>query len=187
VLVNNARHQRHDHKARFADVETETIESEVDANMLAPILLAKAVLPGMIERGSGTIIDLTSSAGYGEPTAVAEKGGYSSSYAFAKGGLHRLVPMLALELGDQGIHAFNVSPGFVITEKNESRMVALGMSDHVGARPYVPGRVIAWLASSPEAAELNGRTIMAQPFAVERGIVEEWRENPPDQDGPSVF
>jgi NAD(P)-dependent dehydrogenase (short-subunit alcohol dehydrogenase family) len=187
VLVNNARHQRHDHKARFLDVEPETLELELDANLLVPVLLSKLVLPGMVERGSGTIVNLTSSAGYGDPTAVAEKGGWSTSYALAKGGLHRLAPMIAMELGDRGIRAFNLSPGFVITEKNETRLVALGMATHVGARPYVPGQVIAWLAASPDAAELNGRTIMAQPFAIERGLVDEWRDDPPDESAPSVL
>jgi NAD(P)-dependent dehydrogenase (short-subunit alcohol dehydrogenase family) len=185
VLVNNARHQRHDHKARFIDVELETIELELDANLLVPVVLSKKVLPGMLERGGGTIINLTSGAGYRDPDAVAEKGGWSTSYALAKGGLHRLAPMIAMELGERGIRAFNLNPGFVVTEKNESRIAALGMGIHVGARPFVPGAVCAWLATSPDALELNGRTIKAQPFAVERGIVEEWRgDDPPvDPDG----
>lgn len=175
VLVNNARHQRHDHKARFLDVSIETIESEIDANLFAPVYLAKLVLPGMVERGSGTIMSLTTGAGYRDPEAPANKGGWSTSYALAKGGLHRLVPMIAMELGDKGIHAFNVNPGFVVTEKNEARIAALGMGIHVGARPSVPGSVIAWLASSPDAAELNGKTIFSQPFALEHGTHEDWR------------
>lgn len=83
--------------------------------------------------------------------------------------------MIAMELGEKGILAFNVNPGFVVTEKNEARIAALGMGIHVGARPSVPGSVIAWLATSPEAVALNGRTIQSQPFALERGIHEEWR------------
>jgi len=175
VLVNNARHQRYDHKARFVDVSVDTLESEIDANLFAPVYLAKLVLPGMVERGFGTIISLTSGAGYRDPDAVADKGGWSTSYAVAKGGLHRLVPMIAMELGDAGIRAFNLNPGFVVTEKNEARIAALGMGRHVGAPPSVPGSVAAWLASSPDAVALNGRTIIAQPFALERGIHAEWR------------
>ena len=176
VLVNNARHQRHDHKARFADVSLETIEAELDGNLLVPVVLAKLVLPGMIERGTGTIVNLTSGAGYRDADAVAEKGGWSTTYALAKGGLHRLAPMIALELGDQGIHAFNLNPGFVVTEKNASRLAALGMGIHVGAPPSVPGSVIAWLATDPDAASLNGRTILAQQFALDHGTHADWRE-----------
>jgi NAD(P)-dependent dehydrogenase (short-subunit alcohol dehydrogenase family) len=175
VLVNNARHQRHDHKARFLDVSVESIDAELDANLIAPVVLAKLVVPGMLERGSGTIVNLTSSAGYRNPDATAERGGWSTSYALAKGGLHRLAGMIAVELGDRGIRAFNLNPGFVVTEKNASRIEALGMGIHVGAPPSVPGAVAAWLASHPDAGAYNGRTIMAQPFALERGLHAEWR------------
>lgn len=72
VLVNNARHQRYDHKARFADVSIESLEAELGANLFAPVYLAKLVLPLMIERGRGTIMSLTSGAGYRDPDAVAE-------------------------------------------------------------------------------------------------------------------
>jgi NAD(P)-dependent dehydrogenase (short-subunit alcohol dehydrogenase family) len=177
VLVNNARHQAHDHKARFIDVEISTLQDEVDANLLAPAVLAKAVLPGMLERGAGTIVNVTSSAGYRAPDSPADQGGWSTSYAMAKGGLQRLAPMIAMELGDRGIDAFNLNPGFVITEKNETRIAALGMSRHAGARPPVPAAVIAWLATDPAARELNGCTINAQPFALERGLCPDWRED----------
>jgi NAD(P)-dependent dehydrogenase (short-subunit alcohol dehydrogenase family) len=177
VLVNNARHQRFDHKARFIDVSLETLEVELNANLLAPAFLSKLVLPGMVERRSGIIINLTSTAGYRDPDAPAEKGGWSTSYALAKGGLQRLAPMIAMELGDKGIRAFNLNPGFVVTEKNASRILALGMGIHVGAPPSVPGAVAAWLASDPEAVALNGRTINAQPFALEHGLHPEWRQN----------
>ena len=53
-------------------------------------------------------MNLTSTAGYMNPPATADKGGWSTSYALAKGGLQRMAGMIALELGDQGIDAFNV-------------------------------------------------------------------------------
>ena len=190
VLVNNGRHQAHDHKARFADVELDTLEAELDANLLAPVVLAKAVVPGMLERGTGTIVNVTSGAGYRAPDSTADKGGWSTSYALAKGGLQRLAPMIALELGDRGINAFNLNPGFVITEKNEARIAALGMDRHSGARPPVPAAVVAWLATDPGAGELNGCTINAQPFALERSLCPDWRADPsvpPSGDTESVI
>jgi hypothetical protein len=44
-----------------------------------------------------------------------------------------------------------------------------------GAPPSVPASVIAWCASSPDAAELNGQTILAQRFAKQRGLHPEWK------------
>jgi NAD(P)-dependent dehydrogenase (short-subunit alcohol dehydrogenase family) len=161
VLVNNARHQRHDHKARFADLSIESLEIELDANLLAPVVLAKAVLPGMLERERGTIVNLTSDAGYRGPDAPADQGGWSTSYALAKGGLHRLAPMIAMELGDRGIRAFNLNPGFVVTEKNASwwrRSAWHPRRYHPAARP-----VIAWLASDLRPSDLNGRPSWRRP------------------------
>jgi NAD(P)-dependent dehydrogenase (short-subunit alcohol dehydrogenase family) len=176
VLVNNARHQRHDHRARFADVSIETLDLELQGNLLAPAVLAKLVLPGMIERRSGTIINLTSTAGYLNPPGTAEKGGWSSSYALAKGGLHRLAGMLAVELGDQGINAFNLQPGFVVGEKNAHRIAQLGaVSKYVPAPPAAIGPVVAWLATEDEAAQFNGLTIEGQYFCLERGLYPDWR------------
>ena len=44
-----------------------------------------------------------------------------------------------------------------------------------GAPPSVPASVIAWLATAPEAAEINGSTISAQRFARDRGLHPAWR------------
>ena len=44
-----------------------------------------------------------------------------------------------------------------------------------GAPPSVPAAVIAWLASAPEADELNGQTILAQRFAKERSLHADWK------------
>ena len=189
VLVNNARHQRYDHRARLIDVSVETLDLELQANLLAPVIMTKLVLPGMLERGAGTIINLTSSAGYMNPPGPVEKGGWSTSYALAKGGLHQLAGMIAVELGDQGIQAFNLQPGFVVGEKNANRLQTLGtISQFVPAPPAALGVVVAWLATSPEAAHINGKTIEGQIFTLERGLYPDWRQGRTDDGavGPKV-
>jgi NAD(P)-dependent dehydrogenase (short-subunit alcohol dehydrogenase family) len=188
VLVNNARFQSGDHKARFADVSIATLDVELDTNLLAPVVLAKLVLPSMLERGSGTIVNLTSTAGYMNPPSPADQGGWSTSYALAKGGLQRLAGMIALELGDDGISAFNLNPGFVLTERNSRRRRELGTDRYVGAPPAAIGAVVAWLATDPEASTFNGMTIEGQRFALERDLYPDWRPEGTDVGtvGPEV-
>ena len=71
---------------------------------------------------------------------------------------------------------FNVEPGFVVTERMEVNAKALGLEGRYrGAPPTVPAAVVAWLATDPEAAELNGETVSAQKFADERGLHPDWR------------
>ena len=63
-----------------------------------------------------------------------------------------------------------------MTERMEVNARALGLEGrYPGAPPSVPASVIAWLATSPDAAELNGTTISAQRFARERGLHPDWR------------
>ena len=74
---------------------------------------------------------------------------------------------------------FNVEPGFVLTERMEVNQRALGLEGvYPGAPPSVPAAVVAWLATDPGAAELNGQTIAAQKFARERALHGDWRAGP---------
>jgi hypothetical protein len=97
--------------------------------------------------------------------------------------------MIAVELGDQGIHAFNLQPGFVVGEKNANRMKELGtIAKAVPAPPAAIGPVVAWLATDPEAADMNGKTIEGQYFCLERGLYPDWRGGRTDDGavGPKV-
>jgi NAD(P)-dependent dehydrogenase (short-subunit alcohol dehydrogenase family) len=94
----------------------------------------------------------------------------------SKGALHRMAGILAVELGPRGICAFNVEPGYVLTERMAVNQAELGFEGvYRGAPPSVPAAVVAWLASSAEARELNGTTVTAQKFALERGLHPDWR------------
>src|ERR1700686_2559141 len=82
----------------------------------------------------------------------------------SKGAFHRLAGILAVEYPQLRFH--NVEPGYVVTERMEVNAKALGLDGvYPGAPPSVPASVIAWLATSPEAAELSGQTVAAQRFA----------------------
>jgi NAD(P)-dependent dehydrogenase (short-subunit alcohol dehydrogenase family) len=179
ALVNNAVHSAGDHNASFEDVALRTIEDEIEANTLAPVILAKLALPVMLKQGGGVIINVTSAAGYMDPPLRAGKGGWSVSYGLCKGALHRLAGVMALELGDRGIRAFNLQPGYVMTERLKARIDDIADKSHEtpyqGAPPAALGKVIAWLASNPEAASFNGKTVEGQMFALERGLYPDWR------------
>ena len=84
--------------------------------------------------------------------------------------------MLAVEHRDTGVRFHNLEPGFVMTE-------AMKLNDPEGelekyqkpAPMSVPASVIRWLATEAEAADWNGQTVFAQPFALERGLHPDWR------------
>jgi NAD(P)-dependent dehydrogenase (short-subunit alcohol dehydrogenase family) len=176
VLVNNAVDTGPGSMSRFLDTPLEAFAAKLDANALAQVALVQLVLPGMLERSTGRIVNVTSAVAITDPPAPAGEGGWGSAYAMSKGAFHKLAAILALELGPQGLLVFNVEPGYVVTERMEVNQRALGLEGkYPGAPPSVPAAVIAWLASDAGAAELNGQTISAQRFARDRSLHADWR------------
>jgi NAD(P)-dependent dehydrogenase (short-subunit alcohol dehydrogenase family) len=162
LLVNNGRYVGPGHMDRFLDTPIGLLDRQVEANVMAPIMLTRMVLPSMLEAGRGYIINITSDAADGPPSKVAGEGGWGVGYAISKGALHRLAGMLALELGALGIKAYNILPGFVATERTAGELARYGIDVSLGAGAESIGEVVVWLVSNPSAAEPNGRTVSAQ-------------------------
>jgi len=84
------------------------IEMTVSTNVTAVLQLTQAVLPGMIERGYGHIVNLGSMAGlYPLPSAL---------YGATKGAINRLSTNLRLELQGTGVRVTEICPGRITTE-----------------------------------------------------------------------
>ncbi|WP_420639163.1 SDR family NAD(P)-dependent oxidoreductase [Candidatus Poriferisocius sp.] len=179
VLVNNGRYIGPGHMDRLLDTPIELLDRHLRANCLAPLVLTKAFLPQMIERGSGTIVNITSASGYADPTSAAGDGGWGMGYGISKGAFHRVAGFLAVEHGDHGIRAFNVQPGYISTERIAQDMARFGFEDN-GEPPEVIGAVVAWLATDSEAATLSGTNIEAQFFCHERGLLPGWEGPKPN-------
>ena len=174
VLVNNGRYIGPGHMDHLLDTPVELLDLHLEANVMAPIILAKLVLPQMLERGGGYIVSMTSSAGASDPPAAAGSGGWGLGYAMSKGAFHRLAGILAVELGDRGIVAFNLHPGFVTTERMIIDMGAFGFDASAGAPADVIGAAAAWLVTEPVARDLNGTWIEAQELCAERKLLPGW-------------
>ena len=177
VLVNNGRYVGPGHMDQVLDTPIELIDRHLEANVMAPVVLAKLVLPSMVARGSGVVINLASSSGTMDPARPAGSGGWGLGYGMSKGALHRLAGLLAVELADRGIVAYNLSPGFVATERIAIDMAEFGFDASLGAPPDVVGAVAAWLVTSPDARARNGQWIEAQEVCRDLGLLPGW---PPD-------
>jgi NAD(P)-dependent dehydrogenase (short-subunit alcohol dehydrogenase family) len=113
ILVNNAAWIAGGVKAE--DETLEQIQKTLAVNLVAPILLAQAFVRGMISRGSGTIVNVTSivaSVGIGRFPQAA--------YSASKGGLESLTREWAAQWSRSGVRVNNLAPGFIETEMTES-------------------------------------------------------------------
>jgi NAD(P)-dependent dehydrogenase (short-subunit alcohol dehydrogenase family) len=134
------------------------------------------LLPPMLARKSGAIVNMVSAAGMQDPPAPPESGGWGFVYAASKAALIRMSGCLAVEHRDAGVSFFGVEPGLILTES----MKIQGLEEELtkfagGAPPEVPAAVIAWLATDPAAQEWHGKTLHAQKVALQRQLVPDWR------------
>lgn len=176
VLVLNAVHTGAGSMLRVADTTPEVLSTKLQANVVAQLVLVQAALPAMLAGGAGRILPITSFSATNDPPAPVGEGGWGYAYAASKAAFHRLAGQLAVEFGPRGIVAINVDPGHVITERMEANSARLGLEGrYVGAPPSAPAAAVAWLASAPEAVELNGQTVNGLKLALERMLHPDWR------------
>jgi NAD(P)-dependent dehydrogenase (short-subunit alcohol dehydrogenase family) len=176
VLVNNAIRQDGRAMDRILDIPLDVALDQIVADYLHQLRLIQLAVPGMIERRRGCVIDMSSATTYLDPPAPVGEGGWGLAYTAAKAAFTRVVPILHVEHRDDGVRCFNVDPGFVVTE---SMRATAGNETYEsagfrGVPPEVPGAVIAWLASAPEADEWRGKMVPAQKVCKQLGLVPGW-------------
>ena len=105
ILVNNAGVIR---RVPMCEMRAEDFRKVVDVDLVAPFIVAKAVIPSMIERGRGKIINICS--------MMSELGRETvSAYASAKGGLKMLTRNICAEFGAHNIQCNGLGPGYIAT------------------------------------------------------------------------
>lgn len=142
-------------RRRLAETSDAAWEHMIAISLTSAFLTVRAVLPGMIARGWGRIVLMSSVTG----PLVAIDG--SGPYAAAKAGLLGLTRALALENGRNGITANCIGPGWIHTGSSSPAEIRAGRRTPVG-RPGTPeeiGHVAAFLASE-EASYLTGQMIV---------------------------
>ncbi len=177
VLINNAVYQGKGVDDRILELEMADLQKIFQGNLFSQVALIKKILPHMLERSRGKIINMVSASGMYDPMAPAGEGGWGFGYSSSKAALIRMAGVLKAEHKESGVSFFNVEPGVVITEylKHSGREKEfLAEFGYAGAPPKVPAAVNAWLVTSPEADEWNGKTIFAQKFCAKMNLVPEW-------------
>lgn len=105
ILVNNAGIIK---RIPMCEMSAADFRQVIDVDLTAPYIMAKAVIPAMIEKGHGKIINICS--------MMSELGRETvSAYAAAKGGLKMLTKNICSEFGEFNIQCNGIGPGYVAT------------------------------------------------------------------------
>jgi len=142
VLVNNAGITK---DRMFLKMSPEDWKAVIDTNLNSMFYVTKQVVPGMVEKGWGRIIQISSVNG--------EKGqAGQTNYSAAKAGMHGFTMALAQEVASKGVTVNTVSPGYIGTDMVRAikpevleKIVATIPVKRLG-RPEEIGAIVAWLA-----------------------------------------
>jgi NAD(P)-dependent dehydrogenase (short-subunit alcohol dehydrogenase family) len=153
VLVNNASALGPTPLPLLVDIEPAAFAEVVRVNLEAPFRLTRAVLGGMLLRGSGLVVNLSSDA------AVNGYPGWGA-YSAAKAGLDALTRVWAAELEGSGVRMVSVDPGDMDTEMHRA---ALPDDDPAGlARPEDVAEAFVGLALGLPRGERAGARLEAR-------------------------
>ncbi|HLT83664.1 MAG TPA: SDR family NAD(P)-dependent oxidoreductase [Phototrophicaceae bacterium] len=120
LLVNNA--GVIDPEVPLWEADPERWWSVVETNVRGPFLLARAVVPGMLERGGGRVVDINSGAG-------TRDGADATAYYVSKTALFRIGGALHEAGFDRGLRSFELAPGVVRTDMTASMRAHEGRSE----------------------------------------------------------
>ena len=175
VLFNNAIYKGVGTLDKVADLTTESMMNMFTGNFINQVLLIQAVRPHMLERGSGTIIDMVSGSARLDPPAPAGEGGWGILYSASKAAFGRVAGGINADHRSAGVRAFNVDPGNVVTEARKAIKPDDEYSEGFGSEPAeATGKVVAWLASDPGADKFLGKWIFAPKLCSDLGLLPGW-------------
>jgi meso-butanediol dehydrogenase/(S,S)-butanediol dehydrogenase/diacetyl reductase len=130
VLINNAMSCS---ETPFLDLTPAEIQRDFEVTVMGPFFASQEVLPGMIERGGGVILNVSS------VNAISYFG--NPAYSAAKAALQNLTRTIAVEFGAHGIRCNAVAPGSIATEYWEHRKALDPLVFEKVAQWYPLGRV----------------------------------------------
>jgi acetoacetyl-CoA reductase len=138
ILINNAGITR---DASFKKLDKVNWDAVIRTNLDSVFNMTKPVCDGMVERGWGRIINVSS--------IIGSKGGFGqTNYAAAKAGIHGFTKSLALEVAKKGVTVNTISPGFIATK------MVMAVPEEIRETKIIPQIPVGRLGQPEEVAAL---------------------------------
>ena len=162
TLVSNAIYQGPGVNDWLQDLPIENLRKVIEGDAIAPMIMLKSFLPGMLTSERGVFIHLTSGAASLVPKKPAGEGGWGVAYAMAKGAAHRIAGVMHAEYSTQGFRAYSLNPGHVTTEVMVLRAQRDGR-EVTGHQPDDVATATRWLIDgNDEAIALSGQEVVSR-------------------------
>ena len=175
LLINNAGYAT---TGEFVDTDPAALAANHEVNVTTVLLLSRAALPGMVARGHGGVINLSSVAGF--------LPGRGSVYGAGKAYVTQLSQNLFMSVAGTGVHVMALCPGYTKTEFHErlgqgrpgpgflwleaDRVVSDALADFAkGKALSIPGAVYKAIVAGSRLAPLRAVQILARRSASGRG------------------
>lgn len=152
VVVNVAHYRGPGYDGGLLGTPLEVFGRTLTGDILAPVLILQKVVPGMVERGAGVVVQMSSFVAAQDPPGPPGRGGWGMPYAVGKGGFDRMAGVLAAELEGTGVLVYNVEPGLtaygdrLAVQREQYPWAEISTPDEIGA-------AVAWLVGHPAEAE----------------------------------
>ncbi len=132
-----------------ADTDEETWDRMIELNLKSVFVVSRAVLPHMVERGYGKIVNVSSKT-------ATQAGKNRAAYAVAKSAVLKLTEAMAAEFRDKGVNVNAVLPSTIDTEPNRQAMPNADFDKWV--TPAEVADAMLWLASD-DAKPIHGAAV----------------------------
>ena len=171
ILINNAFYTGPGHYDPFLDTTIDQWNTIIAVDLTAPFIACRLLVPRMIERGGGLIINTTSPEAWLLNPNLPGKGANGLGYPTAKAALNRFVWALAKEVRQYNIAVIALDPGFTMTERAKIVVAALGFDTKGAHSMDIPARTAWYLATCPNPMWYTGKVVVAADMVQEHGLV----------------
>ncbi len=166
-VVNNARYVGPELFDPFVQFEIDSWEKHMRADLLAPVIIAKLCLPGMIERKGGIIMNVTASVAHHDvPGMPGGGGGLCAAYPTMKAALDRFTVALAKEARPHGVAVIALDPGATLNERFEQEIKQTGthgLDMSIFHPLWVPAAACEYLCCGcPDPMRYSGQVVVAK-------------------------
>jgi short-subunit dehydrogenase len=150
ILINNAGLET---EGAYAELSWQSIAETIEVNLIAPMELVRLVLPSMIEKHSGHIVNIAS---------IAAKSGapYAATYSGTKAGLAEWTRSLRLELANTGVHFSTIFSGYI---REVGMFAKFGMKSPWLVGSCAPSQVVKAIVNAVEKGRIE-RIINSPPL-----------------------